>query len=123
MKQYKRDVSGILKFAKEKNKNTVSHVEWTLKQMIKQKQVISFSHVAKRAEVSRSWLYKNAIIRNEIETTRQQQSKKLLSNTGHQPQEKQNEVVENLKKRIKKLQQEKAKLHKQLEAIYGRMIE
>ena len=123
MTSHNRDVSGLLKFAKEKNKKTLVHVEQVLKQMLEAQHIITFSHVAKQAQVSRSWLYKNARVREKIETIRQQQSEKMPSSTTPQPQRKQENIVENLKERIKKLQQENTKLHEQLEAIYGRMIE
>ncbi len=118
-----RNVSGLLKAAKEKKKTTLLHVELTLKHMLEEQQTINFSHVAKQAKVSRSWLYKNAMIRNKIETIQQQQSKKTSSSGPLRSQYRPKKVVEHLKARIKKLRQENVKLHKQLEAIYGRMSE
>lgn len=123
MKQHKRNIRGILKSAKEKNKNTLLHIESTLKNMIKQKQIITFSHVAKCAEVSRSCLYKNSKIRKKIETIRQQQNKKTMVSTALQPAKSETTIVANLKKQVKKLQLENKKLRKQLETVYGRMIE
>ncbi len=120
-----RNVSGLLKSAKEKNKITFLHVERTLKQMIDEQQTITFSHVAKQAQVSRSWLYKDAIIRNKIETIRQEQSKKIPSGgtLRLQHSHSQDKVVEHWKDRARRLRQENAKLHKQLEVIYGKMAE
>lgn len=45
-------------------------VDETLKKMIKENQVMTFSQVAKQAQVSRAWLYKNDKIKNQIEAIR-----------------------------------------------------
>ena len=123
MKQHKRNVSGILKFAKEKNKMTIAHIERTLNQMIKKNQEITFSGVAESANVSRSCLYKNSKIRKKIETMRQQQNKKSSSSTDVKSQKKPNKIVGKLEEKIKKLERENKKLHKQLDAVYGKMVE
>ena len=114
---------GILKFAKEKNKSTLLRVKNTLKQMIEQQEMITFSQVAKQALVSRSWLYKNKIISKKIETIRNQQNKKQKPNMIIKGEGNHKKVIDNLKRRLQKLQQENEKLHRQLEIAYGRMVE
>jgi len=77
MQKVKREISGLLKSAKEKNIKTLIRVNETLKKMINEKQIITFSQVAKQAQVSRAWLYKNDEIKNQIEAIREEQSKKV----------------------------------------------
>jgi len=126
MPKAKRDISGLLKSAKEKNTKTLLRVNETLKKMIGEKQVITFSQVAKQAQVSRAWLYKNAEIKNEIEALREEQSKKtpldfVAKDGKHKADPK--IIIEQLKQRNKNLQQENSELREQIEVIYGKMIE
>jgi len=123
MQKTNRDISGLLKSAKEKNIKTSLHVNKTLKKMIEGKQIITFSHVAKQAQVSRSWLYKNDKIRHQIEDMREKQDKKIPSDFGTGEAHGQRQNSDKLKRRIKKLQQENGKLREQLEVIYGKMLE
>ena len=118
-----RDVSGLLKHAKGKNKKTRLHVDKTLKLMIKEQQIISFSSVAKHAEVSRSWLYNNPVFRQQIEAIRLKQSQKTefdMTNGNSNSQVKRLQV---LKDRIQTLQKENLELREKLEVVYGKLIE
>ena len=56
MPKVKRNISGLLKSAKEKTIKTVSRVKETLEKMIQEKQEITFSQVEKQAQDSRTWL-------------------------------------------------------------------
>jgi len=123
MSKKPRDISGLLKSAKEKNKKTLLHVNKILKEMIMRNEMINFSHVATQGQVSRSWLYKNNQIRMEIETIRalQQQKKPINSNIKKKPD--QTRIISKLEKHIEKLKQKNRKLTEQLEAIYGKIVE
>lgn len=123
MSKKNRDISGLLKSAKEKNRKTLLHVNKILKEMIMRDEVITFSHVATQAQVSRSWLYKNNKIRMEIETTRALQEQKKPMNSNIKKRRDQTRIISKLEKRIEKLKEENRKLTEQLEAIYGKMIE
>lgn len=126
MPKTKREISGLIKSAKEKSTKTLLRVNETLKKMISEKQVITFSQVAKQAQVTRAWLYKNDKIRNQIEVIREKQSKKtpldlVAKNVKNKPDQK--IVVEQLRQRVKNLQQENSKLREQITIIYGKMLE
>jgi len=126
MPKAKREISGLIKSAKEKSTKTLIRVNATLKKMIGEKQVITFSQVAKQAQVTRAWLYKNDKIRKQIEVIREKQSKKapldlVVKNIRNKPDQK--IVVEQLRQRIKNLQQENSKLREQITIIYGKMLE
>ena len=123
MPKAKRDISGLLKSAKEKNIKTLLRVNETLKKMIGEKQIITFSQVAKQAQVSRAWLYKNDKIKNQIEAIREEQGKKTPVDLVAKNKPDQKIIVAQLKQRIKKLQQENSKLREQIEVIYGKMLE
>lgn len=119
----KRDISGLIKSAKQKNIKTFLRVSETLKKMIGEKQTITFSQVAKQAQVSRAWLYKNDEIKNKIETIREEQKKKTPIDLITKNKQDQKEIVEQLKQRVKKLQQENSKLREQIAIIYGKMLD
>lgn len=112
-----------LQYLTEKNIKTLLRVNETLKKMTGEKQVITFSKVAKQAQVSRAWLYKNDKIKNQIEAIREEQGKKTPVDLIAKDQADQITIVENLKQRIKKLQQENSRLREQIEVIYGKMLE
>ncbi len=98
-------------------------VNETLKKMIKENQIITFSQVAKQATVSRAWLYKNDKIKNQIESIREKQSKKTAIDLAVTDKPEPKIIIEQLKLRLKKAQQENSKLKGQIEVIYGKMIE
>ena len=98
-------------------------VDETLKKMIKENQVMTFSQVAKQAQVSRAWLYKNDKIKNQIEAIREMQSKKTATDLAVTDKPDQKIIIEKLKLRIKSAQQENSKLREQIEVIYGKMVE
>lgn len=119
----KRDISGLIKSAKQKSIKTLLRVRETLKKMIGEKQTITFSQVAKQAQVSRAWLYKNDEIKNQIETIRKQQDEKTHIDLISKNKPDQKIIVEQLKQRVKKLQQENSDLREQIAIIYGKMID
>ena len=123
MSKAKRDISGLLKSAKEKGNRTTLRVNEILQKMIKEDHVITFSQVAEQAQVSRSWLYKNDKIKNQIETIREKQCKKTAIDLAVTDKPDQKFIIEQLKQRIKKVQQENRILREQIEVIYGKMVE
>jgi len=123
MPKAKRDISGLLKYAQEKNTKTLLRVRATLQEMIKGKQIITFSRVAKQAQVSRPWLYKNDEIKNKIETIRKEQSKITSINFVEKNNSDPKMLIQKLRQRVKSLQQENSELRDQIEVIYGKMLE
>lgn len=119
----KRDISGLIKSAKQKSIKTLLRVSETLEKMIGEKQTITFSQVAKQAQVSRAWLYKNDKIKNQIETIREEQARKTPLDFVGKDKPDQKIMVEHLKQRIRGLEQENSKLRQQIEIIYGKMID
>jgi len=123
MPKVKRDISGLLKSAKQKSIKTILRVNETLKKMIMEKQVITFSQVAKQAQVSRPWLYNNDELKNKIEALREKQDQKTPIDFVGKNKSNQKIIVVQLKQRVKILQKENSELREQMAVIYGKMIE
>ncbi|TKI81001.1 transposase, partial [Bacillus wiedmannii] len=82
---------------------------------------INFNSVASEAGVAKATLYNHSDLRERIETLRQQQSQSL---TQQQIKRKMNDnnkeaLIESLKRKNKKLEEENKKLRKQLKVAYA----
>lgn len=118
----KSNTDAIVKLAKKKSIKVRNRVEKTISEMSLKNETINFNAVSKRAQVSKSWLYKEKDIRERIETLRNQQVGKAYNPPKKSPQS--NDVlIRSLKDRIKELEQENVKLKKQLERAYGEYFE
>lgn len=110
------NTKGLLNYAKKKTENTLEKVESSLKQMVKQQQFINFNTVAKASGVSKAFLYRNAALRERIETLRRQQHglsspsqvKRNLNNDSKDV------IITALRKRINALEKENKQLKDQL---------
>lgn len=101
--------------------NTLNKVDEAIKCLIKAKERINFNSVAIEAGVSKATLYNNADIRERIEALRQQQSQ---APTPKQVKREMNEsnkdaLIESLKRKVKKLEDENKQLRDQLKVAYA----
>jgi predicted DNA-binding transcriptional regulator AlpA len=94
-------------------------VETTLKEMQQQNDFINFSTVAKKAKVSQAWLYRQPPIRQQIETLRLQVPTKR--SIPHPVIAIKDNIIKQMKQRIKKLEAINTELKKQLEIVYGQL--
>lgn len=118
----KSNTDAIVKLAKEKSKEVRNRVEKTLSEMSLKKERINFNSVSQRAQVSKSWLYKEHDIRERIEVLRERQIKATY-NSPKKSTKSEDVLIKSLKKRIKELEEENSKLKKQLERSYGQYFE
>ena len=104
---HQRDTSGLKKHAQAKREEAIQRTEEGIRQLIKNKQLVSFKTVAEVAGVSRAWLYQQEDIRARIEHLRKQQSKKeSIPAEQRASKESSAAIVRTLKERIKKYQAE-----------------
>ncbi|MET3657045.1 hypothetical protein ABIC55_002132 [Sporosarcina psychrophila] len=66
----KSNTTAIIQLSKEKSEKTRIKVENTISEMTLKKEKINFNSVAQKANVSKSWLYKQKDIRTRVETLR-----------------------------------------------------
>ncbi|MGA5663852.1 DUF6262 family protein [Bacillus bombysepticus] len=104
-----------------RKKNTIQKVDEAIQRLVRAHENINFNSVASEAGVSKATLYNNVEIRKRIESLREQQS--------HVPTPKQikreidennkDALIESLKRRIKKLEDENKQLREQLKVAYA----
>ncbi|CAK6476443.1 transposase [Bacillus sp. EB93] len=116
----KRNTKEIVKLAKEKSDKTKTKVEKTISEMAIKSETINFNSVSIRANVSKSWLYKNKDIRDRIETLRNQQVRKVMSLKNKKNSRSESILIKSLKERIKTLEAENRDLKHEVEKLYGK---
>jgi hypothetical protein len=119
------NTSEIVRLAREKSEMTEKKVFSILKSMIKEKKVINFNTVAKEANVSKSYIYKNESVRNKINLLRNEQSNlRSINNHKSNTSDKSKDVIiESLKFKIERLEKENIELKQALSAKYEDFFE
>ena len=121
---------GLLAHAQRKAAETQQRVHQAIDQLLQEQEVVNFNSVAKAANVTKSYLYANADVRERIEALRaklgqerieQQQAERKL----HQARtDKTKEVLlEARDRRIKALEEENRRLKNDLKTAYGKLYE
>lgn len=100
-----RNTTEIVRLAKQKSQKT--------------RKAINFNSIAKEANVSKSWLYKEHDIRQRIESLRERQ---ITSNVVSKPKKSSRSeeiLIKTLKRRVMELKKENKKLQNQIQKLYG----
>ncbi|WP_426980267.1 DUF6262 family protein [Bacillus pseudomycoides] len=117
-----RNTEEIVRLAKLKTNRTREGVDKAISKLSLEGKVINFNTVAKEANVSKSWLYKEQDIRKRIESLRKQQHSHLGARPVTQKSSRSEEVlIKTLKMRIKELEGENTKLKNQIQKLYGEL--
>ncbi len=111
-----KQVDALLKAAKSKREITLSKATKALYELQSTNQVVTFAAIAKHANISVAWLYRQPNIRKQVEQLR---AKSLPSLIAHKKAE--NALLCHLKTRVKTLENENKELRKQLEIVYGEL--
>jgi hypothetical protein len=83
------NTQGLLAHAQRKSEETLRRVHQAIDRLLREQQVVNFNTVAKTANVTKSYLYANADVRERIEVLRVQQ--------GQERRERQGQNVSNTK--------------------------
>ncbi|PFZ52785.1 transposase [Bacillus wiedmannii] len=117
-----RNTEEIVRLAKLKTNRTREGVDKAISKLSLEGKVINFNTVAKEANVSKSWLYKEQDIRKRIESLRKQQHSRLGTRPTIQKSSRSEEaLIKTLKIRIKELEGENNKLKNQIQKLYGEL--
>ena len=117
-----RNTEEIVRLAKLKTNRTREGVDKAISKLSLEGKVINFNTVAKEANVSKSWLYKERDIRKRIESLRKQQHNHLSTRPVTKKSSRSEEVlIKTLKMRIKELEGENTKLKNQIQKLYGEL--
>ncbi|MDJ0719606.1 MAG: DUF6262 family protein [Prochloraceae cyanobacterium] len=119
----KRNTSGLEAHAQKKRESAIKRTEDAIARLIQDKRPVNFKTVSEESGVSRTWLYKEPEIKAKINQIKNKQSSKSRStsrttdNSSHQPID--TSVIDEFKKKIKKLETENYALRSHLEVVYG----
>jgi len=118
----KSNTTAIIQLSKEKSEKTKIRVEKTISEMAIKKEKINFNSVSEKANVSKSWLYKNKDIRTRIETLRGMQISELVPRKQSKSSRSEEVLIKTLKSRIKALENENKQLKDQVEKLHGKLF-
>lgn len=114
-----RNTEEIVRLAKQKSRRTRENVDKVISKLSLEGKTINFNTVAKEANVSKSWLYKEHDIRQRIESLRERQ---ITSNVVSKPKKSSRSeeiLIKTLKRRVMELEKENKKLQNQIQKLYG----
>lgn len=109
----------------ERKANTYQKVDEAIKRLLRANERINFNSVANESGLTKATLYNHEDIRERIESLRQQQSQ---APTPKQQKREMNEnnkdaLIESLKRKIKKMEDENKQLRDQLKVAYAQVYE
>jgi hypothetical protein len=119
-----RNTLGLKENAKNKSKNTESKVETAIRQMLKEGKPITYNSVARVAEVSLAWCYRNENFRKRISLLREKTRdlpKASVPLNERLTDASKDALLETFKRRIADQNKEISELRKQLEIVYGEL--
>ena len=114
-----RNTTEIVRLANQKSQKTREKVDKAISKFSIEGKAINFNSIAKEANVSKSWLYKEHDIRQRIESLRELQ---ITSNVVSKPKKSSRSeeiLIKTLKRRVMELEKENKKLQNQIQKLYG----
>jgi hypothetical protein len=114
-------IQALQKASQEKHNNALLKVNKVLLVMEEKNIPTNFSSLAKLSGVSKSWLYSQLELKNQIETMRVQKGKIRRVIDLQAILEKKETEVQSLKEKNRELNETIKKLRRQLETIYGEL--
>ena len=114
-----RNTTEIVRLAKQKSQKTSEKVDKAISKFSIEGKAINFNSIAKEANVSKSWLYKEHDIRQRIESLRERQ---ITANVVSKPKKSSRSeeiLIKTLKRRVMELEKENKKLQNQIQKLYG----
>lgn len=115
---WKRNTTGLKVAAQKKRLNAFAKTEAAIKQLLQQRQPITFEAVAERAGVTRAWLYKQPDLKERITYLREQSMPKPPKSRRASENSK-DAIILTLRRQVKDLRQQADQLNQQLEVAYG----
>lgn len=100
---------------------TTEKVNNAIKSLLKTGEPINFNSISKEANVSKATLYNSPLLREQIETLRQQKIKKTHELKQTVTENSKDAIIESLKRKNQKLEKENKELKDQLKLIYSKI--
>jgi hypothetical protein len=121
---------GLLAYAHRKAEETQKRVHKAIDQLLREHQTVNFHTVAKAANVTKSYLYANADVRDRVEALRAQQGQERIERqwTERQPHQARTDKTKDVllaakDRRIKALEGENRQLKEELKIARGKLYE
>ncbi|MBT2655374.1 transposase [Bacillus sp. ISL-18] len=105
----------------QRKANTYQKVDQAIKRLIRANEKINFNSVSNESSVTKATLYNNVNIRERIETLRHEQSQVPTHKQVKREMNESNKdaLIESLKRKIKRLEDDKKQLRGQLKVAYA----
>lgn len=116
-----RNTVEIVRLARQKSKRTRENVDKVISRLSLEGKTINFNTVAKEANVSKSWLYKEQDIRRRIESLRKLQKTSNVVSKQKKSSRSEEILIKTLKTRVKELEEENIKIKNQIQKLYGEL--
>lgn len=126
MSSHERNIQGLRQHADYKRNITITKVEKAIQALISTNKTINFNVVSNEAGVSKSYLYKNTLIRERIERLRLNRVQKVTNTNmidGKQSMGSKERVIAAKDSQIKKLSSENLKLKEELQNLRGKLYD
>jgi hypothetical protein len=122
--KHRRNVEGLKHSAEQKRQSAIRRTDEAIKLLLREGRTINFMAVAETAKVSTAWLYREETIRDRILHLRQQYSTQIaVPSKERASSTSKDAVIEALRLRVKRQEEEIRELRKQLEVAYGLLYE
>lgn len=119
-----RNVEGLRASARRKHESALTRAEAAIRELVRTKRTVNFKTVARAAGVSTAWLYRQEALKTQIVGLREQ------DRTGGKAKRRErastaakDAVIDTLRSRIKELDAENRALRRQVEALYGQLVQ
>lgn len=123
MKNKNRNTAAIIRLAKEKSDYTKIRVDKIVSEMVFLNEKVNFNSVSQKANVSKSWLYKNIEIRERIEQLRNRQIIITDNQKSRKKSRSEDAMIKTLKQRIKQLEKENKHLNERIQRLHGALYQ
>jgi Family of unknown function (DUF6262) len=121
---HKRNVEGLLANARKKRETALVRAKEAIGELLRKKQIVNFNTVAQIAGVSTAWLYRQEALKVRIMQLREQDARRARAKRPERASETAKDaVIKTLRSRIKELDSENKALRRQIEALYGQLLE
>lgn len=120
MAEYDR-ITHLKRLHQERKTRTYQKVDEAIKRLVKTKGNINFNSVSHESGISKATLYNNSEIRNRIENLRLKQTQDPTKGQIQREIDDNNKdaIIDSLKRKVKKLEEEKLELREQLKMLYA----
>ena len=118
---HRRNVEGLRQSAIQRHQTALQRTDEAIRTLLKEGRAITFQSVHEVAGVSTAWLYRQPDVRRRIMELRDQRSGPHQAPYTAASDSSKTAMVDTLKQRVRRLEQENRELRRQIEVLYGQL--